>query len=68
MNTPTSNFTGNYQFNPSKTSQEEIERGLFVFERKDRNGYIFKNKNGTWSVSIYLIRKIQHTIQFYLSQ
>ena len=47
-----SKFAGNYNFNYDIVSQDQVEKGVLIFERKDKSGYIFKNQNGTWSVSI----------------
>ena len=49
-----SKFTGHYLFRHKPSDSEQIRNGLFIYERNDKKKYIFKNENGTWSVSILL--------------
>ena len=43
---------GVYHYDFDKKRVDDIEKGQFVFKRKGGNGYIFKNEDGSWSVSV----------------
>ena len=50
------NVSGHYRYHFPETRTHEIENGNFEYKRKLNPGYIFRNKDGFWSVSRVLLK------------
>ena len=51
-NSQLSSFTGRYMFDNNNLTKDEIKNGSLVYKNNDGKGFVFKNKNGNWVVSI----------------